>query len=272
MVISLAKPPFSVKNLYLVFGRVFKALGLVFLSLTFYIINFCDSFLSLLVIVYRGGDSLSVKNVFAPVASRLIRCLLIDSKRKWSILELSKVADVSYGHAHKLVKTLMKMGFCRRTEHSKIGLANPAELLSRWASYFVYSLFNKVNSYYAEERDVEKFVHQLSEVARSEALKYALTLHAGAGLVSPFVRPVDVHFYVLPSDVDVWVRKLGLEVIEFGGNVHLVEPYDEGVFHGCQFKNGISVVSTIQLYVDLYNYPARGREAAEHLRREVIKF
>ena len=223
-------------------------------------------------IVYEESDSLSVKNVFAPIASRLIRCLLVNPKREWSVLELSKDADVSYGHAHKVVETLMKLGFCRRTERNKVGVVNPAELLNRWASYFDYSLANKVNSYYVEERDVEKFVNRLSEVARGKTLKYALTLHVGASLVAPFVRPMDVHIYVVPLDVEVWVRSLGLELIEFGGNIHLVEPYDLGVFYGCQVRDGVSVVSNVQLYVDLYNYPARGREAAEHLRREAIGF
>jgi len=57
-----------------------------------------------------------------------------------------------------------------------------------------------------------------------------------------------------------------------GGNVFLVEPYDEAVFYKVQQRKGVWVVSNVQLYVDLYNYPARGREAAEHLRKAVIGF
>jgi hypothetical protein len=57
-----------------------------------------------------------------------------------------------------------------------------------------------------------------------------------------------------------------------GGNVFLVEPYDQGVFYGIQRRNGIAIASSVQLYVDLFNYPARGREAADHLRSEVIEF
>ena len=47
---------------------------------------------------------------------------------------------------------------------------------------------------------------------------------------------------------------------------------DEGVFYKVQRLREVCVVSNVQLYVDLYNYPARGREAGEHLRREVIRF
>ena len=59
-----------------------------FLSLGFYSIGFSDNLLSLLVIVYKESDSLSVKNIFAPVASRVIRCFLAEPKREWNILGL----------------------------------------------------------------------------------------------------------------------------------------------------------------------------------------
>jgi len=223
------------------------------------------------VIVYKESDILSVKNILAPVASRVIRCFLIEPKREWSILELSKVTCVSYGHVHKLVVTLMKMGFCRKTERNRIVVANPAELLSRWASYYDFALLNKVNAFYSLNEDLDRFVGKLAAVNRPD-LRYALTLHSGAALVSPFVRPANVYLYVESEKLGEWKELLGLQLSELGGNVFLVEPYDEGVFYKVQQLKGAWVVSNVQLYVDLYNYPARGREAAEHLRKEVIGF
>jgi hypothetical protein len=35
--------------------------------------------------------------------------------------------------------------------------------------------------------------------------------------------------------------------------------------------DGIKIVNTIQLYLDLYKYPARGPEQAEYLREQVVK-
>ena len=37
---------------------------------------------------------------------------------------------------------------------------------------------------------------------------------------------------------------------------------EKGVFYGVQMVNDLRVVSNIQLYADLFNYPARGEEAA----------
>lgn len=96
-------------------------------------------------------------------------------------------------------------------------------------------------------------------------------MHAGASLVAPFVKFSDVHFYFL-GDCANWVKELNLRPVEFGGKIHLLEPYDSGVFYKKQEILGVNVVSNIQLYLDLYKYLARGIEQAEFLRKEKIQY
>jgi len=163
------------------------------------------------------------------------------------------------------------MGLCRQTETNRVVTANPGELLTRWAGYYDFALLNKVNAYYSPEENLDSFTKRLSAVGKLDE-RYALTLQAGVSLVTPYVRPVSIHLYVDSEKLGSWQELLGLQLTELGGNVFLVEPYDEGVFYKVQRVRGINVVSSVQLYIDLYNYPARGREAAEHLRKEVIGF
>ena len=59
--------------------------------------------------------------------------------------------------------------------------------------------------------------------------------------------------------------------MEKGGNVSMVLPYDEGVFCGVTQVGGVNVVSKVQLYIDLFNYPAQGEEAAEIVLRALEK-
>ena len=214
---------------------------------------------------------MSIQNIFSPMASRIVRVFLVDSAREWSVLGLSKEAKTGYGHTYRVVETLLRMGLCRKTEANRVVVANAGELLRRWASYYDFALWNKVNAYQSLDEDLDRFVKKLATESIGD-LKYALTLQAGAALVSPYVRSVNIHLYVEPEKLDKWQKLLGLQLTELGGNVFLVEPYDEGVFYKVQRLKGVSIVSNIQLYVDLYNYPARGREAAEHLREEVIRF
>jgi hypothetical protein len=214
---------------------------------------------------------MSVQNVFSPIASRVVRVLLVDPRHEWSILGLSKEAETGYGHTYRVVKTLLRMGLCRKTEGNRVAVAGAGELLTRWASYYDFALLNKANAYYSLDEDLNEFIGKLFAAGESD-LRYALTLQAGAALVAPHVRPANIHLYVDPETLEEWQKLLSLQLTELGGNVFLVEPYDEGVFYRFQRIKEVCVVSNVQLYVDLYNYPARGREAAEHLRREVIQF
>jgi len=59
--------------------------------------------------------------------------------------------------------------------------------------------------------------------------------------------------------------------VESNGNVRFAIARSNGVFYGSRAVNGINVVSNIQLYLDLLNYPARGEEAANELFNVIEK-
>jgi len=71
---------------------------------------------------------------------------------------------------------------------------------------------------------------------------------------------------------EVWEKELNLKPVESGGTVHLLVPYDEGVFYNRQEVGKVFVVCNTQLYIDLVSYPTRGREQAEFLRKQKINF
>jgi len=78
--------------------------------------------------------------------------------------------------------------------------------------------------------------------------------------------------YVSAKDVaEEIAEKLELNPTPKGGNVKFVLPYDEGVFYGTRKVRDVKVVSNVQLYVDLYNFPARGEEAASRLLEVVLR-
>ncbi len=59
---------------------------------------------------------------------------------------------------------------------------------------------------------------------------------------------------------------LKLKDSEKGANfIFLLPYYKNSVFYGMQRIKNLRVVSDLQLYLDLYNYPVRGLEQAEHL-------
>jgi hypothetical protein len=205
-----------------------------------------------------------LKQLFAPKATRVVRALLLDPERPARITDLAVGCSMSPAGVYWVVRLLEDMGFVERDRSKRVVLVKPKELLDAWASSWGMDR-NASTGYFSFERTPEALVKKVASVSKRRDLPYALTLMAGASLVAPFVRFQDVWMYV-GGDEAAWVEALDLKPVDGGGNIVLVRPYDEGVFAGLQVVDGIKVVSDVQLYVDLYNYPARGREQAEFLR------
>ncbi|MBU4266437.1 MAG: hypothetical protein KKE96_04330 [Candidatus Altiarchaeota archaeon] len=211
-----------------------------------------------------------LKELFSPKASRVARVMLEEPKRKWTLSELAKTAEISLGYVHRVVKKLQDHEFVSRDMESKLVLDKPGELLEQWTKKYNFS-DNTIHTYYSFQKNITEFMKKVSKASKNK-LEYAMTLHSGAYLIAPYVRFTDVHFYVKPMDVEKWVKKLDLRPVESGGTIHLVEPFDEGVFYGRQTVKGIKVVCNTQLYLDLYNYPARGKEQAKFLRKKKMRY
>jgi DNA-binding MarR family transcriptional regulator len=217
-----------------------------------------------------------VSNIFETKATRVLRALLTKPQKEWTIRGLATEVNISPGYAHAVISTLIQYSYVTRTEKYRIKLTNPATMLRRWAAYHQYDRMNKFLEYYTFEREIDKFIKELASLKNQN---YALTVLTGAYLIAPHVRPVDAHMYVRSEeDAKALAENLSLQPIPKSGNVKLVVPYDEGVFYNQQKVSisspktaEVNVVSDIQLYVDLYNYPSRGLEAAEHLYEYIIR-
>jgi hypothetical protein len=211
-----------------------------------------------------------LKSLFAPRATRVVRALLVDPQHVWRLEELAKTADVSLGHAHNVVKRLGELSWVERGEHQRIELTRPGDLLDGWVDAYSYRQ-NRMEAYFSPERVTRKLVGDIARAAHGETRRYAFTLHSGAALVAPNVRLPAIHCY-LEGNPDPVARALGLRPGDGEGNVYLMAPYDEGVFHAPIEKGGVPVVSLPQLYADLFHYERRGREQAAYLRREAMGY
>jgi hypothetical protein len=193
--------------------------------------------------------------------------------RTWTLRDLAKEAPVSLGMAYYAASSLIRMGFVSRNESNRLTVADPDRLIRHWAASYNYRILNEFAEYYTFDTDFDTFLSRFKKIPKQA--KFALTLHAAAWLIAPYVRPTDVHVYVYPSmrkeELDALVKALSISPIERSGNVKLVTPYDEGVFYSSRLVNGIRTVSPVQLYVDLFNYPGRGEEAAQKVLEKITR-
>jgi hypothetical protein len=212
-----------------------------------------------------------LRSLFAPRATRVVRLLLAEPGRAWRLEELAKAAAVSLGHSHNVVKRLEDLRWVERDEAQRIHLGKPADLLEAWCESYTYRT-NEIAAYFVPERVTRKLMGDLARAATADGRRYAFTLTAGLSLVAPQTRLSGLHCY-LEGDPAPIAAALGLHPAgEADGGLHLLAPYDPGVFYGLLDKAGLKVVCLPQLYADLAHFERRGAEQAEHLRREAMGY
>jgi hypothetical protein len=208
--------------------------------------------------------------LFATKAIDIIRVLLVDYPKRWALRDLSRAARVSLGQASKVSNALIRERLAlRASPRAEIILMEPSSLLRRWAAVNNFTAHTRFIDYYSSENDISKVLKKLKKVKSTD---YGLTGLAGALLVAPFARPTNVHIYVnMEEDARKLAGSLGLVPVEGSGNVKFALAKGEGVFYGARAVDGVRVVSDVQLYVDLLNYPARGEEAAGEIYKLIEK-
>ena len=212
------------------------------------------------------------KSLFSDKASLVIRATLEDVGRPQRVRELARQLSLSPAWVSQVLRRLISAGYAARVDKGTI-ISRPLDLLNDWAQSYSFARRNNLRSFFCEAPNPQAVITRVASVPTHAIGRYALTLHAGASLVAPYSEFHEVHIYIDSSGLReqterVWKETLDLQPVETGGNVYLTWPYyKEGAFHGRRNVEGVWVASDIQLYVDLYNYPIRGREQAEYLMR-----
>jgi len=209
-----------------------------------------------------------MKNIFADKASLVLRKMLQNPERKWVVRDFTGPGGVSLGMSQEVLKAMEKKGYIERVKkgpNSYTILTNKEKLISDWLEEYSFDQ-NVFDTYYSANKNIlNKFRKVLKES------QYALTLHTGANLITSFVRTEEIFIYMNLKDwkkdiLDIR-RKLDLKELVRGGNIHLIHSfYKNSVFFNTQKIKGYTVVSNLQLYLDLYNFQPRGREQAEYLK------
>ena len=209
-----------------------------------------------------------IKNIFTDKASLVLKEMLKDPERRWVVRDFTGPGGVSLGMSQEILKAMEKKGYIERVKkgpNSYTILTNKEKLISDWLKEYRFDL-NIIDTYYSANKNIlNKFKKVLKEN------QYALTLHTGANLLTSFVRTEEIFIYMnfknWEKDILEIRQKLDLKELVRGGNIHLIYPfYKNSVFFNTQKLKGYTVVSNLQLYLDLYNFQPRGREQAEYLR------
>lgn len=196
---------------------------------------------------------------------------MLKKKKLWGVRELAKEIRLDPGYVSRMFSVLEELNYMVKI-NSKGKLKNRKSILEDWVHHYDYKK-NEFIKYYCLAKSPQEIMNKLKKLNLSEKMKYALGFHAGGYLISPHAVFNEVHVYITDKkSLDLLEDQLNLKPVDQGANVIFVYPYyNHSVFYDKHKINELWVVSDIQLYLDLYKYPLRGVEQAEHLYDKRLK-
>ncbi len=203
--------------------------------------------------------------------------------------QLARAAGVSVMSASRLMRQLSSQGFLDERKGS-LRLVRIDELMRRWQAANLRSareipvrwiipggkdqLLSAVHSY-SSRQDAKASRSRKPQAGRlaQSSPRICIGLFAAADLLGfKFVHGVPPHLYLERLDVDA-LKKLGLSVENPEGrpDVYIRIPENkEAVFRPVVRHQGVPVADILQVWLDVSNHPARGKEQADQIWKRVL--
>lgn len=206
---------------------------------------------------------------FADRSSLVVRTLLeFGPKQIWGVRQLADAAGVGPATVSRIIRELQRSGVVdvrRPGRESRIVLTDSHGLFMLWVNAYDWTKNHRI-TVHAPIGDPIRFVKRSKGSFGKQ--KWALTMHVGAALIAPNAVWERLHVYIDAESADQLVALANLQGWDVAreGKLVLMKPYyRESVWHNMQYVGDLPVVSNLQLALDLWHYPLRGREQAEHL-------
>lgn len=213
-----------------------------------------------------------LKSLFRPKSAQVLKVMLHDPDRKWRVEELAKSAEVSLGHVSNVRTGLLDREWA---QVSNVGLflSDPNALIDAWRD--AYEPHNeKRMSFYTimHGGSFEAAARTCLSTDRKKGRAIFASFSA-AHWLAPYGRTGMQYFYADEAGLEKLKIALQLSPVGKGENVTVMIPKDRGLFDDTtEPAPGAICTSAIQTYLDLAVAGERGREAADHLRGECLKW
>lgn len=209
----------------------------------------------------------TVKSVFSPKATRVLRVLLRGPLRSWKVKELALEAKVSLGHVSAVRQELLANEWASDAAGG-LRISKPENLLNNWVAADDWNARTTVREYSLLVNDPVEIATQSHAFLSRLGAAHGFTQWTAAHLRHPHTTPPLTTVYVseFPEDAEIRGQLLARRV-DSGGRLRLVRPHDEGVLNPLQIVKRLPLVCDVQIYLDLIKAGQRGDDAAEELRR-----
>jgi hypothetical protein len=209
-----------------------------------------------------------LRSLFKPKSAQVLRVMLRDPHRAWRVTELAETAAVSLGHVSNVRAALLDREWAR-VSNDGLSLSKPDVLLDEWLAVYEPPVGTRVALYTtlhgsAFEDTARRVLHADGDTGRAVFASFS-----AAQWLAPYGRTGTQYFYADDGGLERLQAPLKLSPISKGENVLVTVIKDLGLFRDTvEPAPGAICTSLVQTYLDLAVAGERGREAADHLRRE----
>jgi hypothetical protein len=213
-----------------------------------------------------------LRSLFKPKSAQALRAMLSDPDRAWRVAELARAAGVSLGHINNVKVGLLDREWGEVSDNG-LFLSDPDVLLDAWRDAYEPPAGQRMGFYTTLHGSAfEDAVRRVLRVG-SEKGQAVFASFSAAQWLAPYGRTGTQYFYADEGGVRRLEAALTLSSPAKGENIIITIPKDEGLFRSTvEPAPGAVCTDSVQTYLDLVVAGERGREAAEYLRRQLMKW
>ena len=211
-----------------------------------------------------------LRSLFKPKSAQVLRVMLRNPGQSWRVSELAQATDVSLGHVSNVRSALLDREWAQVSEDG-LFLSEPDALLDEWRDAYEPPAGKRLTFYTTLHGSAfEEAARQVLRSDGSTGLAVFASFSA-AHWLAPYGRTGAQYFYADETGLERLQSALKLSAISKGENVNVTMLKDSGLFRDTvEPAPGAICTSPVQTYLDLAYAGERGREPADHLRREKL--
>ena len=225
-----------------------------------------------------AGRPRVLRNIYRGSTAQVLHALLLEPGRVWHVNELARRAQVSLSTVHQVCTFLeaqLWMDKAGKGPRSVRVLRQPGALLDAWAAARSLAQY-EARRFHRWVRDPEDLLHSITDALVDAGIEHALTLSSGARLVAPYGTDAERAWVLVPAGASTRLDEIAgvidLRPVDEGEVVTFWVTRDRSPLLFRREVQGLWVASDVQLYLDLWVWPQRGKEQARHLRAERLGF
>lgn len=209
-----------------------------------------------------------LRSLFKPKSAQVLRVMLREPSRAWRVTELAEMADVSLGHVSNVRAALLDREWAQ-VSNDGLFLSEPEALLDAWRDDYEPPAGKRMSFYTTLHGSAFEEAARRALLSDREPARAAFASFSAAYWLAPYGRTGTQYFYADDAGLERLQTALKLSSVSKGENVVVTLLKDSGLFRDTvEPAPGAICASPVQTYLDLAAAGERGREAADHLRRE----